>query len=133
MTYLLDTNICAYLLKGTFPALNEKILTVHPTQLAISAVTLYELEYGAAKACWGEERRQRLKLFLSAFTIAPFDDRDAVAAGQIRAALEKQGCPIGAYDLQIAAQGLCRQWVVVTHNTGEFQRVPGLKLEDWTE
>ena len=69
--YLLDTNICIYLMKGTFPALAEKILTVHPSELAISAVTVFELEYGAAKSRWGERTRQNLRIFLSAFTICP--------------------------------------------------------------
>ncbi|MBO4422888.1 MAG: type II toxin-antitoxin system VapC family toxin, partial [Clostridia bacterium] len=65
--YLLDTNVCAYLMKGRYPALNEKVLTVPPDELSISAVTLFELEYGAAKANWGAQRMADLHLFLSAF------------------------------------------------------------------
>ena len=131
--YLLDTNIVIYLMKGSFPALNETAMTVHPSQMAVSAVSLLELEYGASKSRWGEKSRQTLRIFLSAFQILPFTEADAVVAGRIRAELAQQGIPIGAYDLQIAAQALARGMTVVTHNTGEFQRVPGLQLEDWTE
>ena len=131
--YLLDTNILIYLMKGTFPALNEMAMTVHPSQMAVSAVSILELEYGASKSRWGERTRQTLRIFLSEFQIIPFTEADAVAAGRIRAELAQRGILIGAYDLQIAAQGVARGLTVVTHNTGEFQRVPGLSVEDWTE
>ena len=131
--YLLDTNIVTYLMKGSFPALNETAMTVHPSQMAVSAVSLLELEYGASKSRWGEKSRQTLRIFLSAFQIIPFTEADAVVAGRIRAELAGRGIPIGVYDLQIAAQALTRGMTVVTHNTGEFRRVPGLPLEDWTE
>ena len=131
--YLLDTNICAYLMRGGYPSLNTKILTVPPSELAISAVTLFELEYGAIKANWGSRRMEDLRLFLSAFQIIPFTERDAVVTGRIRADLVKKGLPIGSYDIQIAGQGISRNFTVVTHNTGEFRRVPGIKLEDWVE
>ena len=131
--YLLDTNICIYLLKNRYPVLSAKIMQVHPSELAVSAVTVYELEYGAAKSKWGERTRENLSLFLSGFEIVPFDASDAMTAAQIRAFLEEHGKSIGAYDIQIAAQGVSRGWTVVTHNTGEFCRVPGLTVEDWTE
>ena len=129
--YLLDTNICAYLMRGGYPSLYSKILTVPPSELAISAVTLFELEYGAIKANWGSLRMEDLRMFLSAFQIIPFTERDAVVTGRIRADLVKKGLPIGSYDIQIAGQGISRNFTVVTHNTGEFSRVPGIKLEDW--
>jgi tRNA(fMet)-specific endonuclease VapC len=69
--------------------------------------------------------------FLSNFTVIPFDNEDAACFGNLRAALAQAGTPIGAYDVMIAAQGLTKGLTVVTHNTGEFPRVPGLKLEDW--
>ena len=130
--FLLDTNICIYLMKNRFPALTEKFMQTPPSELAISAVTVFELEYGAAKSKWGTRTLENLRLFLSGFEIVPFDASDAVKAGQIRAFLESRGLPIGVYDLEIAAQGLARGYTVVTHNTGEFSRVPGLVLEDWT-
>ena len=129
--YLLDTNICAYLMRGSYPSLNRKILTVSPSELSISSVTLFELEYGAAKANWGSKRIEKLRLFLSAFQVIPFSAHDAVVTGRIRAELVKKGQQIGAYDIQIAGQGIARDFTVVTHNTGEFSRIPGIRLEDW--
>ena len=130
--YLLDTNICIYAIKGTYPNLSKKLLSIHPDLINVSAVTIYELKYGAAKSKWGEKSRDAMHMFLSSFEILPFSDMDAMACGVIRADLEVKGTPIGAYDLMIAAQGLSKRLTVVTHNTGEFQRVPGLSFEDWT-
>ena len=129
--YLLDTNICIYFMKNMYPELTEKLLSTDPASLLISSVTVYELEYGAEKSNRGEKSRQRLALFLAPFKILPFTADDAVTAGKIRACLEKQGKPIGPYDIQIAAQAFTRDITLVTHNTGEFSRVPKLKLEDW--
>ena len=129
--YLLDTNICIYLIKGTYPFLTEKVFSYDPAMMAISSVTLFELEYGAAKSRWGEKTRSKLDTFLTPFAILPFDSADAIAAGRIRSYLERVGTPIGPYDVQIAAQGLSRNFTVVTHNTEEFHRVPNLALEDW--
>lgn len=120
-------------MKGQFPTLRDKILTVNPSSLAVSAVTLFEMEYGAAKANWSRRRRNDMYLFLSTFSPIPFTEKDAVAAGQLRAVLSKLGTSIGVYDLLIAAQGLVRGFVVVTHNISEFRRVPGLNVEDWVE
>lgn len=131
--YLLDTYICAYLMRGRYPSLSRKILSIPPSELAISAVTLFELEYGAARANWGNQRLEDMRLFLSAFQVIPFTEYDAVITGRIRAALVKAGQSIGSYDVQIAGQGVARDITVVTHNTGEFSRVPGIKLEDWVE
>ena len=97
----------------------------------MSTVTVLELEYGAEKSNWGDRTRQKMALFLAPFTILPFETNDALSAARIRAYLERHGIIIGAYDIQIAAQGLSRGLTVVTHNTGEFSRIPELKLEDW--
>lgn len=131
--FLLDTNICVFLMKNKYSAATRKLLSSDPSEIAVSSVTLFELEYGAAKSQWPEKNRNNVKLFLAPFTIVPFDGNDAVAAGEIRCLLEKAGTPIGPYDLQIAAQGLARGYTVVTHNTGEFSRVPNLKVVDWVE
>ena len=130
---LLDTNICIFLMKNRYPGLAEKLLNSDPAEIAVSSVTVYELEYGAAKSQWPEKNRNNVKLFLAPFTIIPFDSHDAVTAGNIRHLLEKAGTPIEPYDLQIAAQGLARGITVVTHNTGEFSRVPNLQVTDWIE
>ena len=130
---LLDTNICVFLMKNKYPGLVEKLLNSDPSGIAVSSITVYELEYGAARSKWPEKNRNHVKLFLAPFTIIPFDSNDAIIAGEVRHLLEKAGTPIGPYDLQIAAQGLAREATVVTHNTGEFSRVPNLRITDWIE
>ena len=129
--YLLDTNICIYFMKNTYPALTQKLLSMDPADLMISSVTVFELEYGAAKSNWGERTRQKLAMFLAPFGILPFTADDAICAGDIRAQLEKQGLRIGPYDVLLAGQALSGKLTFVTHNTGEFNRVPNLRLEDW--
>ena len=131
MIYLLDTNVCIHFMKNAHPQLTSRLFSCDPSDLAVSSVTVYELAYGASKSNWGNKTRRNMALFLAPFSILPFTADDAITAGQIRAYLEKQGTPIGPYDIQIAAQGLSRNLTVITHNTGEFSRVPNLKLEDW--
>lgn len=132
MNYLLDTNICIYAINNRFPKLTDKLLSIAPDDIAISSITIGELEYGAAKSKWGERTRQTLYAFLSNFAVLPFDNADAICFGNLRAALALAGTPIGAYDVMIAAQGLTRRLTVVTNNTSEFSRVPRIMLEDWT-
>ena len=129
--YLLDTNICIYAMKNTYPALSEKLFQIPPSEVFVSSVTVGELAYGCAKSSWSERSRAVMDLFLSAYTVLPFEQRDAVVFGTLRAELTKKGTPIGPYDLQIAAQGVARELTVVTHNTKEFIRISQLKLEDW--
>ena len=129
--YLLDTNICIYAINGRHPRLTEHLLTIHPDDILISSVTLGELEYGAAKSHWGDRTRQIMCAFLSNFNTLPFDDKDAALFGQIRAKLESTGAVIGVLDLMIGAQGIAKDLTVVTHNTKEFSRIPGIHLEDW--
>lgn len=129
--YLLDTNVCIYFMKNTYPILTERLLSHNPSNLLISSITVFELEYGAEKSNWGEKTRHKLAMFLSPFSILSFSSEDAVAAGRIRGYLERRGTPVGPYDIQIAAQGVSRGLTVITHNIGEFSRVPSLKLEDW--
>ena len=129
--YLLDTNICIFAMKNTYPALSQKLFRISPSEIFVSSVTVGELEYGCSKSKWGERTRNIMNLFLAAYTILPFDRDDAAVFGRIRAELAKTGSPIGPYDLQIAAQGISKGLTVVTHNTGEFSRVSGIALEDW--
>ncbi len=131
--YLLDTCIFSYFMKDSYPHLTEKILSFDISELLISSITMFELQYGAAKNNWGLANRQKLAMFLAPFTVIPFSTDDAVAAGALRAHLKKLGSPIGPYDLLIAAQGVSRNLTVVTHNTDEFIRVPGIQLEDWVQ
>ena len=129
--FLLDTNVCIYFMKNSFPQLTEKLLSCNPAELLISSISVFELEYGAAKSQWGEKTRQNLAMFLAPFSILPFTAEDAVNAGRIRGYLKQLGTPIGPYDVLIAAQALSRSIPIITHNTGEFSRVPNLRVEDW--
>ena len=131
--YLLDTNICIYALNGRHPGLIEHLLSVSPDRIFISSVTVGELEYGAARSHWGDRIRERMHAFLANFTILPFTEEDAVLFGRFRAQLAASGTPIGAYDVMIAAQGAARNLTVVTHNTDEFSRISGIRLEDWAK
>lgn len=131
--YLLDTNICIYFMKNKYPDLTKRLMEHDPSELMISSVTVFELEYGVAKSHWGEKNHQKMLLFLAPFTIVPFDGNDAVTAGRIRGFLAQAGTPIGPYDVMIAGQGLDRNLTVITHNVKEFSRVPDLKIEDWIE
>ena len=131
--YLLDTNICIYAIKGMYPKIAEKLLSIHPDEIKVSAVTVMELEYGASKSKWGERSRAVMQAFLASFEIIPFSERDAECCGLIRAKLALSGTPIGAYDIMIAAQGFTNNLTVITHNVSEFSRVPGLSVEDWAD
>ena len=129
--YLLDTNICIYMINKHSKNALKKIRTLNPQDVKISSVSVAELEYGASKSKRRDQNRIALYDFLASFEIIPFDSRDAEIYGIIRAELENQGKPIGPYDSQIAAQALARKLILVTNNTAEFIRIKGLKLEDW--
>lgn len=131
--YILDTNICIYAIKGMFPKIKDRLLEIHPDSIKISSVTEYELAYGVAKSKWGEKSRNAMQMFISSFEVLPFDATDSLYAGLLRAELERKGTPIGSYDIMIAAQCLSRGLTLITHNVKEFQRVPNITIEDWTE
>jgi tRNA(fMet)-specific endonuclease VapC len=129
--YLLDTNICIYIINKNPRMVVEKIKTLKPNQVKLSAISVGELKYGISKSKYRERNRNALIDFVSAFDIIPFDDTDAEVFGLIRADLEKRGQLIGPYDMQIAAQAIAKDLILVTNNTGEFERIRGLKLENW--
>lgn len=131
--YLLDTNICIYAINGRHLSINQKLFAIHPNLISVSAITVGELEYGAAKSHWGQRTREVMNAFLANFTVLPFTEEDARLFGKIRAGLEASGTPIGLYDAMIGTQGVARGMTVVTHNTREFIRIPGIVLEDWAE
>ena len=130
--YLLDTNICIYAMKGNYKNLTNRLLSIPPDEICVSVITLSELEYGASKSNWGERSRQTINAFLANYEVLPFLEKDAVLFGQIRAKLAGEGTPIGLLDAMIGAQGLANNLTVVTHNIREFERIPGLSIEDWT-
>jgi tRNA(fMet)-specific endonuclease VapC len=131
MKYLLDTCTVSDFVKGQ-PGVLARVKATSPQLIAISTVTRMEIEFGMHL---NPDRARKLApvmdAFLSSISILPFEDADAKAAGAIRAALQKQGQPIGAYDVLIAGCALARGMVVVTSNLGEFERVGGLQVENW--
>ncbi len=129
--YLLDTDICIYIINRNPRQVVKKIRELNPPQVKLSAISLAELEHGASESQNRGKNRQALIHFASAFDILEFNDRDAEVYGLIRADLENKGQPIGPYDLQIAAQAIARDLILVTNNTSVFRRIPGLKLENW--
>ena len=135
MNYLLDTNAVIALLKNQPSAVRNRLRRVvsRGVSIAVSTVVLYELWYGVARSQRRRENAERLRVFLSGnIEIVPFDEEDAAAAGDLRAALETAGTPIGPYDVLIAAQALRNRTTLVTANVSEFARVPGLVWQDWT-
>ena len=131
--YLLDTNICIYLIKQKHKYLQQRIESEDPYKIAVSAITVAELEYGIAKSLYPEKNREALLGFLSSFEIIPFTELDCETFGFLRAYLNKQGTLIGPYDLQIAAQCLSRDLSLVTNNVKEFKKVPNLHFENWIQ
>ena len=129
--YLLDTNICIYIINNSPLKVVQHIKTLNPHQIKLSAISLAELEYGVSRSRHREQNRQALVHFASAFDILAFTDRDAEVYGLLRAALERKGRIIGPYDLEIAAQAVSRKLTLVSNNTAEFSRIPNLKLENW--
>ena len=130
MTYLLDTNTCIYAIKREQPVL-RRLQEHSPDDLAVSAITVAELWFGAAKSSRPQATRANVDAFLKPFEILPFASEAAEEYAHIRAQLEKAGLPIGERDLLIAAIAKSRRLTVVTHNVREFSRVDGLKVEDW--
>ena len=131
MKYVLDTNVCIRLLKGTSPQMKQRIAVVREEDVCVPAIVRYELYYGAYKSDRKEQTLNALNDFFSQYETASFDDSCARLCGEIRANLEKQGLPIGPYDLLIAATAIRHGLILVTHNTNEFSRVKQLVIEDW--
>ena len=129
--YLLDTNICIYIINKTPKQVVEHIKKLKPHDIKLSSISLAELEYGVSKSKHREKNRKALVDFVSAFDIVDFNDNDAEIFGLIRADLEQRGQIIGPFDMQIAAQALTRDLILVTNNTAEFTRIQNLKLENW--
>lgn len=129
MRYLLDANAIIALLNDTTSPIAKRVRRHAPRDFGLSAVVVHELYYGAFKSQRVDQNVARVDALQ--FSILEFDEEDARQAGQIRAQLASKGTPIGPYDVLIAGQARARELTLVTHNTSEFQRVPGLKVEDW--
>lgn len=133
MKFLLDTNICIYVMKGSFSALGERIASTSPADVGISSITAGELLFGAEKSQHRAKTKARLDSFLSNVEVLPFDQEAAKHYGPIRSALEKKGTPIGPLDVLIAAHARSLGFTLVTNNVREFNRVPGLLVVNWTK
>lgn len=133
MKYLLDTNICIYLIKQKPAQLLQKFSTFAIGEIGISAITVSELWYGVAKSQNLAQNSLALEQFLLPLVIAAFDLRATQQYGMLRSWLEKKGQPIGNMDLLIAAHALSLDITLVTNNLREFGRIPHLRLENWAE
>lgn len=133
MKYMLDTNICIYAIKNKPERVLQRLKENQQNGLCISAITLSELEYGAAKNSNPQKNQAAIMQLLLVLDVLPFDDRASMEYGKIRAYLEKQGTPIGPLDTLIAGHARAEGLVLVTNNVREFVRVPGLKVENWAE
>jgi tRNA(fMet)-specific endonuclease VapC len=132
MKYLLDTNTCIAAMRGNFQVV-QRMAALTPTDCVVSTITAYELYTGVEKCARPAQERSKVEQFLSTVCNSPFNDAAAAQAARIRGVLESQGQMIGPYDILLAGQALAAQLVVVTNNTSEFARVPGLSLENWQQ
>lgn len=133
MIYLLDTDTCIHLLRGTQSAVAHAE-ELSPSDLGVSAITCYELLYGVEKCPpnWRKKESSKVRRLLEHIHVLPFTAETAIQAAAIRAALESRGRSIGPMDVLIAATALEHDLPVVTSNLAEFQRVAGLRCESWT-
>ena len=130
--YLLDTNICIYLIRQRPAAVLGRFQQQSPDDFGISSITLAELRYGADKSARTSQNHAALDAFVVPLSVIDFDAHAADIYGKVRADLERRGTPIGPLDTLIAAHALRLSTTLVTNNTSEFSRVTGLKIENWT-
>lgn len=130
LIYMLDTNICIYVMKHYPPQLREKFNEL-AEQLCISSITLGELHYGAEKSARRSENLTAVENFAARLEVLPFGDKAAAHYGQLRAELERAGTPCGPHDMQIGGHARSEGLILVTNNVREFSRMPGLRVENW--
>jgi len=127
---MLDTNIVIYTIKNR-PQKVREAFKQHDGQMAISAVTMGELIFGAERSTQVERNLSDIEGLAARLEVMPFDHHAAEHFGQLRAELYREGCPIGPYDMMIAGHARAKGLILVTNNTREFERVPGLRIENW--
>jgi tRNA(fMet)-specific endonuclease VapC len=132
VTHLLDTNACVAVLRGN-KKVSKRLGALSPDDIAVSVVTVYELQTGAEKCSNPGRESGKISAFLEPLHVLPYDRDSAVATAKIRAALESRGLAIGAYDLLLAGHAVALGLVLVTRNLREFQRIGGLRLENWED
>jgi tRNA(fMet)-specific endonuclease VapC len=133
MKYLLDTNICIYIIKKKPDEVFEKFKNLNVGDVGISTITLAELQFGIEKSSNSLKNKEALENFLTPIEIVDFDYEAAIEYGIIRAALEKKGVPIGPLDMLIASHAKSLNVILVTNNIREFNRIDGLKIENWSK
>ena len=133
MNYLIDTNICIYIMNNRPPEVIQKFKSKDAGQISISSITVSELYYGVSKSKYPKKNLIRLQEFLMPFEILAYDESASKLYGKIRAQLEKSGDVIGPLDLLIAAHALSLNLVLITNNEKEFNRVKTLKVENWVK
>lgn len=133
MKYLLDTNICIALIRQKSPLILQKLISKQAGDVGISVLTLAELFHGVEKSRFPEQNRAAIQQFMLPLELVDFGEGAAIQYGRIRANLEKNGNLIGSMDMQIAAQALSMNTILVTNNTREFARINGLAIEDWLQ
>ena len=131
MKYLLDTNICIYLIKRQPPEVLGRLREAGAGETALSSITVSERYFGAAKSGFPNKNRAALETFLLPFAVLSYDKAAVAVYGQLRADLERTGTPIGSLDLMIAAHAISPDLVLVTNNVREFWRVRGLSVDKW--
>jgi tRNA(fMet)-specific endonuclease VapC len=131
MRYLLDTNTCIYIIKRSPAQVLQRFKRLQVGDVGISAITFCELQYGVSNSSKPEQNQLALTEFLAPIEVLDFPSAAALLFGKIRAQLQRAGTPIGSYDLLIAAHALHEGLVLVTNNSKEFVRVPGLTIEYW--
>ena len=132
LKYMLDTNIVIYTIKNRPQEVREAFKR-HDDQMCISTVTLGELIYGAERSVNPQKNLEVIEGMTARLDVLPFESHDATHFAQIRAELAAMGRPIGPYDLMIAGHARAHGLILVTNNTKEFERVPGLRLENWVQ
>ena len=132
MRWMLDTDTCIAVIKK-HPQVLKKLRGKSVGQVGISSITLGELSFGAEKSSRSNDAHEALGDFLVALEVVGFDDASAMTYGRVRASLAQKGQPIGPLDTLIGSHALEIDVILVTHNTREFSRIDGLRLEDWTE
>ena len=133
MIYLIDTNICIYLMNQKPFKVIQKFKNTEVGKIGISTITVSELNYGVAKSNNKKQNAQRLEEFLTPFEILPYDEAASKYYGMIRTELESQGKIIGPLDMLIAAHALSKDLILVTNNEKEFLRIKSLKVENWAK
>ena len=131
MNFLIDTNICIYIMNNNPPEVIQKFKSMDLGQVGISSITVSELHYGVSKSRHLKQNMKRLEEFLIPFEIFPYDENASRYYGKIRYQLEKQGNVIGPLDLLIAAHALSKDLILITNNEKEFTRIKSLKIENW--